>query len=386
MNSGEPVVVQDTAAETRFKVPVVATRLGIHSGICVPIGGASPDGGLYGVLALASRERRVFTDDDIFFVQAIANTLATAVSRRRHEDELHTMEMRYRRIAANTSGVVFQLVMKPDFSVTMPFVSEGCRQVYEMEPARLQAGPQSLHRLVHPDNKEDYKRILRASVATLAPFNWEGRLLLPSGTLRWVAARSRLQRQPNGDVMWDGLVLDVTELKQAQETMLAAKNEAEKANAAKSEFLSRMSHELRTPLNAILGFSQVLQMSELADQDNKCVEYILNGGRHLLSLVDEVLDISRAEAGHLHLVFAHVEVGKLAQECVDLLGPAAEERGIVCQVRSSCRQTTLWCDEQRLRQDAAQSAFQRHQVQPGRRAGSHRMRSGSSGSRARENK
>ncbi len=87
---------------------------------------------------------------------------------------------------------------------------------------------------------------------------------------------------------------DITERKKMEEARLAAEA-AEQANRAKSEFLSRMSHELRTPLNSILGFSQLLQMSELSPKQSRNLDYVLRGGRHLLELINEVLDIARIE-------------------------------------------------------------------------------------------
>ena len=129
-----------------------------------------------------------------------------------------------------------------------------------------------------------------------------------------------------------------------------ARRTAEKANEAKSLFLSRISHELRTPLNAILGFGQVLEFSHLGERETASVQYILQGGRHLLSLVDEVLDLSRAEAGALHLVPSQVNVGELAQRCLGLVAQLAQARRITCRVEAACFSTLLWCDEPRLRQ------------------------------------
>ncbi len=129
-----------------------------------------------------------------------------------------------------------------------------------------------------------------------------------------------------------------------------ARRTAEKANEAKSLFLSRISHELRTPLNAILGFGQVLEMSPLDEQETASVKYILQGGRHLLSLVDEVLDLTRAESGELRLVCSQVNVGALAQECLDLVARMAQAREITCRVEMACFPAAVWCDESRLRQ------------------------------------
>jgi len=99
----------------------------------------------------------------------------------------------------------------------------------------------------------------------------------------------------------------------ATEEAERAKQEAERANRAKSEFLSRMSHELRTPLNAILGFSQVLKMDGLEPGQEECVQQILKGGRHLLELINEVLDLSRIETGSLALSSEAVNVAELEQ-------------------------------------------------------------------------
>jgi PAS domain S-box-containing protein len=107
-----------------------------------------------------------------------------------------------------------------------------------------------------------------------------------------------------------------------------AQQEAERANRAKSEFLSRMSHELRTPLNAILGFGQLLEMDPLDAQQTHSVRHILKGGRHLLTLINEVLDIARIEAGKLDLELEPVPVRKLLDEVLAMMRPLADQRGI----------------------------------------------------------
>ena len=117
------------------------------------------------------------------------------------------------------------------------------------------------------------------------------------------------------------VVRDITERKQT-EALRRAKAEAERANLAKSEFLSRTSHELRTPMNAILGFGQLLEMErDLEARPRECVDQILSAGRHLLVLIDEVLDISNAEAGRIPLSLSPVAVTSLVQETWALVQP-----------------------------------------------------------------
>jgi signal transduction histidine kinase/ActR/RegA family two-component response regulator len=112
------------------------------------------------------------------------------------------------------------------------------------------------------------------------------------------------------------------------EQMHDANVQLESANRAKSVFLSRMSHELRTPLNAILGFGQLLEMEDLQGRDRESVEQIVRAGRHLLELIDEVLDISRIEAGTLNISLEPVDVVSGLSEVLSLVAPLAAERGI----------------------------------------------------------
>lgn len=141
----------------------------------------------------------------------------------------------------------------------------------------------------------------------------------------------------------------VFERKQAEMQVLRAKEEAERASRAKSEFLSRMSHELRTPMNAILGFAQILEMDLQREEDQESVEQILRAGRHLLSLIDEVLDLAKIEAERMTLSLEPVPVADVVRQCVDLVGTMARQRGIALHVDDS-RDLHVWADQQRLKQ------------------------------------
>jgi PAS domain S-box-containing protein len=130
-----------------------------------------------------------------------------------------------------------------------------------------------------------------------------------------------------------------------------AKADADRANRAKSDFLSRMSHELRTPLNAILGFGQLLQMQADGGGDPESVDQILKGGRHLLELINEVLDISRIEAGRLAFSQEPVQIGEAVTRVVDLARPLAAERRIDVQISgTSLHHRYVLADTQRLQQ------------------------------------
>jgi len=149
-----------------------------------------------------------------------------------------------------------------------------------------------------------------------------------------------------------GIGRDITEERRIQSDLSEAKEQAEAANRAKSQFLSRMSHELRTPLNAIIGFSELLQFDTdfpLTDQQREFVGHILNGGTHLLSLINEVLDLSRIESGRLELACEPISLSVLVSECLDMTRPLVASRGIHLEGGSTASRSVI-ADPVRLKQ------------------------------------
>ncbi len=126
-----------------------------------------------------------------------------------------------------------------------------------------------------------------------------------------------------------GLLRDISDRKRSEEALIAAREEADRANQAKSEFLSSMSHELRTPMNAILGFGQLLEYDDsLGEEPQGNVSEILRAGKHLLELINEILDLAKIEAGRIDMSLEPVEVDPVVQECLSLVGTAADQRHI----------------------------------------------------------
>ena len=137
----------------------------------------------------------------------------------------------------------------------------------------------------------------------------------------------------------------------AEESIRLAQEQAESANRAKSEFLSRMSHELRTPLNAIIGFTQLLEMEQLSANQSESVSHIARGGDHLLALINQVLDIARIDSGRMTLTVESVEVAASLREAAELIAPLAARHGI--RVSLDVGKESEFCvsaDRQRLQQ------------------------------------
>jgi len=152
----------------------------------------------------------------------------------------------------------------------------------------------------------------------------------------------------------EDLQREVSERKRAQKQMRQAKDEAEKANQAKSKFLASMSHELRTPLNAVLGFGQLLQIdpkASLSPMQQEHVQSILEGGRHLLELVNQLLDLAKVESNQASLSLEEVDARDVVADCVNLTTPLGEVRGIkIIDALSDGGPAYLHTDQLRLKQ------------------------------------
>ncbi|MDA1193061.1 MAG: PAS domain S-box protein, partial [Candidatus Poribacteria bacterium] len=172
------------------------------------------------------------------------------------------------------------------------------------------------------------------------------------GSYRWLQWRANPDSERQQIL---AVARDVTEQRAMNDALQNAMHEAETANQAKSEFLSRMSHELRTPLNSILGFGQLLQLDPetLDDEQAESVDEILKSGFHLLELIDEVLDIARIESGKMRLSVEPVEVEALIGEVMSIIRPLAAQRNIRLQDKvgdTSHASLCLFADRTRTKQ------------------------------------
>jgi PAS domain S-box-containing protein len=186
------------------------------------------------------------------------------------------------------------------------------------------------------------------------PLDFEYRIVRPDGAVRWVRTRGRVERDASGRVLRRrGVVFDITERRQA-EAERRARELAESASEAKTEFLSRMSHELRTPLNAVLGFAQLMALDSadpLSNAQRERLAHVQAAGWHLLALVNDVLDLARIEAREAPMQPQAVPLAAAVQECIAMILPKAAEAGVAVQWDSPAQEPhELWADPLRLRQ------------------------------------
>jgi PAS domain S-box-containing protein len=181
-------------------------------------------------------------------------------------------------------------------------------------------------------NRDYARRLLRGEPPGRS---LERRYRTRNGSIIWVSYRAALVRNAAGAAHYFiAVVEDITERKRTETALLAAQA-AERANAAKTEFLSRMSHELRTPLNAVLGFSQLLQMDTsrpLTPEQKAKLQHIEDAGAHLLAMINDVLDLSRIESGGMMLAPETIALSVLVQEAIALVATAARDARVQLDV------------------------------------------------------
>ncbi len=288
--------------------------------------------------------------------------------RRRFQETLRQSEERYRLLAESTLTGVY-LIQDGLFRYVNP--SLAATFGYGVEEVAGKLGPLDL---TAPEDRPLVAENIRKRVQGEArDIRYSFRGLRKDGTLIDVEVHgARIDYEGRSAVI--GTLLDITERKRAEEEIRAlnadlerrvaerttdlreatevakrAKEEAERANRAKDEFLSRMSHELRTPLNSVLGFAQVMETEDLKPEQRDSVRQILRGGWHLLGLIDEVLDISRIATGTISFSPESVRVREVVNEAMELIQPLADQRDVVLRAEDANGLHVL-ADRQRLKQ------------------------------------
>lgn len=264
---------------------------------------------------------------DAGLVEAFAQLAAVAIANRASQDTLRRVEARYARVAANLPGVTFQFVARRDGSMGFPFVSHRSVEFSGIEPAEFERDVERMFDVVHPDDRAGLRESIRQAVERCAPWLWIGRFRAASGEIRWMQGLSKPERTPEGDLLFDGVLFDITDRRRAEEELERAKAAAEAANRAKTTFLANTSHELRTPLTAILGMLGLLSQTRLDGRQREYVRIARDSGEELLRLIDDLLDLSRIEADRIELErrpFPTLEPFEAALRAVEL---AAREKG-----------------------------------------------------------
>ena len=307
------------------------------------------DNELVGVVALFARH--ALGEDTLRALESVANSIAIGIQRKRSEAELRESEIR--------KAAILETAL--DCVITIDHES----RVTEFNPAaertfgyrRAEVLGQSLPELIIPpqyrtQHYQGVTRYLATGEATVLGRRVELEGMRKDGSLFPIElAVNRIHT--DGPAVFTATLRDITERRQNQEELQQAKDAAEAANQAKSAFLAAMSHELRTPLNAIIGYSEMLQeeVSEFgAEGLNPDLQKIHGAGKHLLGLINDVLDLSKIEAGKMDLFVEQFDLQSMLQEVADTAQPLAQKNGNHLVVQADEPLGSMYADLTKVRQ------------------------------------
>ncbi|MFA5181735.1 MAG: ATP-binding protein [Syntrophales bacterium] len=270
--------------------------------------------------------------------------------------ELKASELRYRLLAENVTDIIWTLSLD---TMRFTYVSPSVRTLrgYSVEEAMAMSleetlSPESLARAMKALT-EALTREREGKGETNLPETFEIQQRCKDGSLGWVEIKASLLRDEGGKAVGVlGVTRDISERKRA-DMLYQANIAAEAANAAKSQFLSHMSHELRTPLNHIMGFTELIldkSFGELNEIQEEYLSDVYNSSEHLLSLVNEILDISKIEAGKLELKLSEFNLKQLLESSLSIIADKAVQRGITLTASFDGIPATITADELRVKQ------------------------------------
>jgi len=262
------------------------------------------------------------------FAGSIADSVSLAMERherRRAEAALQQAEAQYRSIFENAIEGIFQTTPDGPYIKVNPALAH----IYGYQsPEELLTNLSSIEKQVYvePKRRAEFIRLMQEH-NTITGF--ESQVYRKDGSTIWISENVRAVHDTSGALScYEGSIVDITQRKQAEAELQKAKEAAETANQAKSEFLATMSHEIRTPMNGVIGMTGLLLDTELTPQQQDFVETIRSSGDALLTIINDILDFSKIESGKLDLEVQPFDLRSCVEEALDLLAPKAAEKGL----------------------------------------------------------
>jgi PAS domain S-box-containing protein len=253
--------------------------------------------------------------------------------KRRAQQALRESESRLRTLSDNLpEGAIYRYSHDVQGQPHVDFISAGIEQLTGVPAAEFMADAATVYRNILPQDHDRLTAAIALSRERLEQFEVEVRHPhRVTGEIRWSLLRSTPTRNPDGSMTWDGIELDITQRRRAEESLRESNREVERVNRMKTDFLSRMSHELRTPLNAIVGYSDLLSEQSAGPLPPPYPRFVANiqeGARHLLAMVNDLLDISRIEAGRIDLNREAFSPAGALEEVLSVIAPLARIKNV----------------------------------------------------------
>lgn len=355
----KPVVVNDYASVTNKKA-LPDGHADLARFISVPV----IENDKVVMLAGVGNKRTDYIDLDVESLQLIANAIWSIVQSRRSMKALLDSEQKFRLLSETAMETIVWL----DPAGRLLYISPAIRNMTGYEPGAFLSDPDLLMRVIHPDDRAKMAEHIHDPMLDDSG-SLEFRILKNDGSIRWASHHCVALYDKDGKLLGRrSSNTDITERKRIEEELkqyrqhledlvaertlqLAdARDRAEAAVRSKSSFLANMSHEIRTPMNAILGMAHLLKLSTLSPDQSAQIDRISDAGQHLLGLINDILDLSKIDAGKLVLNQAAVKVGAIPTNVASMLIGQAEAKGLRLIEDTAALPVDLVGDSMRLTQ------------------------------------
>ena len=239
------------------------------------------------------------------------------------------VERQIAEIAETLPGAVFQYRTQAGQAPRFEYVSRSTAELRGVDPQAVLHDPNVILNTVLESDRAKLLAAVAAGERDLAPIEVDYRVVDPRGGIRWMRTSAKPRREEDGSVLWSGHWDDITDQKRLVEELRAAKEQADAANRAKSTFLATMSHEIRTPMNGVLGMLELLAMTSLDHEQRSSLSVIRESGKSLLRIIDDILDISKIEAGKLDLRPEPASVAAIVERVAEMYRGNASTKGLL---------------------------------------------------------
>ncbi|MEX1827728.1 transporter substrate-binding domain-containing protein [Luteibacter sp. CQ10] len=285
----------------------------------------------------------------LLLLSLIAISYAYLNLRRETRRREHT-ERRLAEVTAHVPAVVYEAVRGTDGSYAMTYVGGNPHSILGVEPGQFFGGGESLRVPVQAEERARMHEAFERSARELTPLHVTVRAKV-GGRVRYLSSDAVVLAAADGTVHWNGYWVDVTAQELAARHLAHARDEAEAATRAKSDFLATISHEIRTPMNGVIGLLDVLEQTRLDDAQRRMVATIEHSAEALLHILDDVLDFSKIEAGHLALDPRPADLRAIVEGAVAIMLGQAQGKGLRIDVcLDDALAPALLIDDGRLRQ------------------------------------